>query len=176
MDLDNLRYPIGPWDGTQTFTPASRESAIAGIAGLPARLRDAVQGLSDTQLDVPYRPDGWTSRQVVHHLADSHMNGFIRVKLALTEDGLVIKPYDEAAWSRLADSRLPIDVSLGILDGLHTRWVEIYRSMSEAQFARSFVHPERGISMSLDYHAHLYGWHSAHHLAHVTRLRARQGW
>jgi hypothetical protein len=176
MDLDGLRYPIGPFDGAGPFTLDSRRTAIDQIALLPSQVRDAVRGLSDAQLDTSYRPEGWTVRQVVHHLADSHMNGFIRVRLALTEDGLVIKPYDENAWSRLADARLPVEHSLTILDGLHVRWAHVYRSMDDAQYARSFIHPEHGRSMTLEWHVHNYAWHSAHHLAHITRLRTRQGW
>lgn len=176
MDLDRLRYPIGPFDDAGPFTQDSRRAAIEQIALLPSQVRAAVDGLNDAQLDTPYRPDGWTIRQVVHHLADSHMNGFIRVKLALTEDGLVIKPYDENAWSRLADARLPVGPSLTILDGLHVRWAHLYHSMDDAQYARSFIHPEHGRSMTLEWHVHNYAWHSAHHLAHITRLRARQGW
>jgi hypothetical protein len=176
MTLDDFRYPIGPFDGAGPFTLDSRRAAIEQIVHLPSQVRDAVRGLSDAQLDTPYRPEGWTVRQVVHHLADSHMNGFIRVRLALTEDGLVIKPYDENAWAKLSDARLPVEHSLTILDGLHVRWAHVYRSMDDAQYARSFIHPEHGRSMTLEWHVHNYGWHSAHHLAHITRLRARQGW
>jgi hypothetical protein len=176
MDLETLRYPVGQFDGTQAFTPVSRAVAIDRIAAVPADLRAAVSGLDDRQLDTPYRPGGWTVRQVVHHLADSHMNGLTRTKLALTENAPVIKPYDENAWAVLDDARLPIDISLAIVDGIHARWAAVFRSMNDAQFARTLVHPERGTTMSLDFQLHDYAWHSSHHLAHITRLRQREGW
>jgi hypothetical protein len=176
MDLETLRYPVGQFDATQIFTPATRAAAVERIAKLPGEMRAAVYGLEDLQLDTPYRPDGWTVRQVVHHLADSHMNGLTRTKLALTESSPVIKPYDEAAWATLADARLPIEISLGVLDGIHARWAAVFRSMTDAQFARTLVHPERGVTMTLDFQVHDYAWHSSHHLAHITRLREREGW
>ena len=176
MDLDGLRYPIGQFDAARPFTLASRTTAIDRIAALPGELRAAVRGLDDRRLDTPYRPGGWTVRQVVHHLADSHMNGLMRTKLALTENAPVIKPYDENAWAALDDARLPIDISLGILDGVHARWAAVYRSMSDSQFARTFTHPERGTTMTIDFQVHDYSWHSSHHLAHITRLRERERW
>lgn len=176
MDLETLRYPVGKFDATQPLTEATRKAAIDRIAALPAEMRAAVGGLDDRQLDTPYRPDGWTVRQVVHHVADSHMNGLTRTKLALTENNPVIKPYDQNAWATLGDMRLPIDVSLGVIDGIHARWAAVFRSMSDAQFARTMVHPERGITMTLDFQVHDYSWHSSHHLAHITRLRQREGW
>ena len=176
MDLETLRYPVGKFDSAQTFTLATRAAAIDRIARLPGQLRAAVYGLEDLQLDTPYRPGGWTVRQVVHHVADSHMNGLTRTKLALTENAPVIKPYDETAWATLADARLPIEVSLGLLDGIHARWATVFGSMTDAQFARTLVHPERGVTMTLDFQVHDYAWHSSHHLAHITRLREREGW
>ena len=137
-------------------------------------MRAAVTGLSEPQLDLAYRPGGWTVRQLVHHVADSHMNGYIRLKLAVTEDEPTIKPYDQDQWVRLPDSRLPLDVSLGILDGVHTRWSVLWRALDAGQFARMFRHPELGI-VSLDHHLQLYAWHSRHHVAHITALRQRQG-
>lgn len=170
----DVRYPVGP------FTPSSasdaRQAAIAEIAALPARLRAAVAGLGDAQLDTPYREGGWTVRQVVHHIADSHMNGFIRLKLALTEDRPTIKPYDEKAFAALADMRLPVDVSLELLDSLHARWVAVYAALTDAEFARTFVHPEYAEPLALERHAQMYAWHSRHHVAHITGLRGRQGW
>ena len=142
---------------------------------LPERLRAAVAGLNDAQLDTPYRDGGWTVRQVVHHLADSHANAFIRFKLALTEDWPTIKPYDEAAWARLPDSRLPIDGSLVFVDALHARLVSLLQAMSEDDFQKGFVHPERG-RMTLAGNLAIYDWHSRHHVAHITRLRERMGW
>jgi hypothetical protein len=172
---DDLRFPIGP------FTPlANSEQTIAAavreIELLPRRLRRAVAGLSDAQLDVPYRPDGWTVRQLVHHLADSHMNGVIRIKLALTEDTPAITPYDENAWARLADMRLPIDISLTLLEQLHARWVAVVRSVSLADLERTFFHPEHAQTMTIGYHTQNYAWHGRHHVAHITALRQRQGW
>jgi hypothetical protein len=174
--IDDLRYPIGPFAPVLPGTPELRAAALADIAALPATIRGAVAGLDAAQLDTPYRDGGWTVRQVVHHVADSHMNGFIRVKLALTEDDPTIKPYDEAAWARLADARLPIDVSLSLLDALHRRWAEVYAGMTAAHYTRTFVHPELDQSQSLDRHVQNYAWHGRHHVAHITGLRRRLGW
>lgn len=153
-----------------------RAPAIEVIASLPARMRAAVSGLNDGQLDTAYRPGGWTVRQVVHHVADSHMNGFIRIKLALTEDNPTIKPYDQDAWATLADMRLPIDVSLNLLDGIHHRWEVVARAITPEQFSRTFVHPEMGEQLTVDQQLQLYAWHSRHHVAHITALRQREGW
>jgi hypothetical protein len=143
---------------------------------LPERLRAAVGGLSDPQLDTPYRPEGWTVRQVVHHVADSHANCYIRFKLALTEDWPTIKPYDEVAWANLSDSRrLPVEVSLAMLEALHGRWVGLLEAMSEEDFHKGYVHPEQG-RQNLAKALALYDWHSRHHTSHITSLRARQGW
>jgi uncharacterized damage-inducible protein DinB len=143
---------------------------------LPERLRSAVSGLNQAQLDTPYREGGWTVRQVVHHLADSHANSVIRFKLALTEDWPTIKPYDEAAWARLDDSaRLAIDGSLVFLDALHARWVVLLESMTDADFERGYVHPENG-RQTLERALAIYEWHSRHHVAHITGLREREGW
>jgi hypothetical protein len=175
-DTESLRYPVGRFEPVLPSTSELRAVAIDAIARLPAAMRDAVSGLNERQLDTPYRPGGWTVRQVVHHVADSHMNGFIRVKLALTEDSPTIKPYDENAWATLADVRLPVRVSLELLDGIHTRWVAVCRAMTADQFTRSFVHPEHGMRMTLDYHLQNYAWHSRHHVSHITELRRREGW
>jgi hypothetical protein len=172
----DLRYPIGPEPPMARVTPDARHEQISIIAGLPQNVRAAVEGLTREQLDTPYRPEGWTVRQVVHHLADSHLNGYVRVKLALTEQGPTIKPYDEAQWALLADSRMPLEPSLAILDGLHQRWAAIYRAMREEDFARTFAHPERAERLTLDHHLHIYAWHSQHHVAHITSLRRRQRW
>ena len=139
-------------------------------------MRDAVAGLSDAQLDTPYRPGGWTVRQLVHHVADSHMNGFIRAKLALTEDEPTIKPYDQDRWVELADSQMPVDVSLQLLDAVHARWSALYRSLEPEQHARTFFHPETNAAFTLDQHLHLYAWHSRHHVAHIMSLRRRERW
>jgi hypothetical protein len=168
-----LSYPIGRFDPLAPITPAMRTPAIDAIAELPGRIRAAIEGLTESQLDLPYRPGGWTVRQLVHHVADSHMNGYIRLKLALTEDFPTIKTYEQDEWVKLPDSRLPLDVSMGILHGVHTRWATIWRSLGGDQFARNFKHPEVG-TLSLDGHLQLYAWHSKHHVAHITRLRERE--
>ena len=152
-----------------------RVPAIDTIAQLPGQMAAAVDRLSEPQLDTPYRPGGWTVRQVVHHVADSHMNAFVRLKMALTEDTPTIKPYDQEAWSTLADMRLPIDISLSLLRGIHTRWVTVLRSLSPDEFSRTFNHPEIGL-MTLDSQLQMYAWHSRHHVAHITSLRQREGW
>ena len=153
-----------------------RLANIQTLRLLPNRLRDAVAGLSDAQLDHPYREDGWSVRQVVHHLADSHANSYIRFKLALTEDWPTIKSYDEQAWAELADSRwLPIDGSLQLLEALHGRWVALLESLTDEDFHRGFVHPEAG-KLNLAKALALYDWHSRHHVAHITSLRHRENW
>jgi hypothetical protein len=153
-----------------------RAAHLETLRMLPERLRAAVRGLSDPQLDTPYRPEGWTLRQVVHHVADSHANCYIRFKLALTEDWPTIKPYDEVAWANLSDSRrLPVEVSLAMLEALHGRWVALLESMSEEDFHKGYVHPEQGRQILAKALA-LYDWHSRHHTSHITSLRARQGW
>ena len=169
------RYPIGEFTPPAAITPGMRTAAITAIAELPARMRDAVKGLSEAQLDTPYRAGGWTVRQVVHHVPDSHMNAFVRVKLALTEDNPTIKPYDQDAFAQLPDQTLPIEVSLSLLESLHARWVAVLKALTPQEFARPLVHPEIG-PISVDYLVQLYGWHSRHHVAHITRLREREGW
>jgi hypothetical protein len=173
---EDLRYPIGRFRAVMPVTSELRSASIDAIAGLPDRLRAAVANLDDTQLDTPYRPEGWTIRQVVHHVADSHMNALIRIKLALTEDTPTIKPYDEKAWAFLADMHLPIAVSLGIIDGVHARWTAVCRAMTAEEFERAFVHPEVGAQLTLDWQLQNYAWHSHHHLAHITELRRAKGW
>jgi hypothetical protein len=174
MTVD-LSFPVGRFDRTATWTADSRRSAIEDIAALPAKMRAAVSGLSEEQLDTPYRPGGWTVRQLVHHVADSHMNGYIRLKLALTEDNPTITPYDQDGWAALPDSRLPIALSLSILEAVHERWTVLLRATGDAQLERTFTHPELG-PMTLETHLHLYAWHSRHHVAHITGLRQREGW
>jgi uncharacterized damage-inducible protein DinB len=173
--VDDLRYPIGPFKPSLTSTPADRAAHIAVLSDLPERLSEAVDGLEDAQLDTAYREGGWIVRQVVHHVADSHMNSYVRFKLALTEHEPIIKPYDEAAWAVLPDSRMPVDVSLTLTWSLHERWVELLESMSEKDFQKKYVHPERG-TQDLATTLALYAWHSRHHTAHITTLRARMGW
>ena len=170
--LDGLRYPIGRFDAA---SEGSRADQIETLRRLPANLRRAVAGLNDTQLDTPYRDGGWTVRQVVHHYADSHANSYIRFKLALTEDAPAITAYDETAWALLPDSRLPVEVSLPFVEAVHARLVALLESMSEADYQRTFVHPERG-TVTLANNLAIYAWHSRHHVAHITRLRDRMGW
>jgi uncharacterized damage-inducible protein DinB len=175
-DLDELRYPIGRFIAPAASTTGVRAEHIHTLRLLPERLQAAVSGLADPQIDTPYREGGWTVRQLVHHIADSHANSYVRFKLALTEDWPTIKPYDEAAWANLADShRLPVDSSLALIAALHTRWVALLESMSEEDFQKGFNHPEKG-RQNLAKTLALYDWHSRHHTAHITSLRARQGW
>ena len=174
-DLDDLRFPVGRFSAPATSIPSIRSAHIQTIRHLPQRLRAAVAGLSETQIDTPYRDGGWTVRQLVHHVADSHANSFIRFKLALTEDWPTIKPYDEATWANLADSKLPIEDSLVMLDVLHARWVALLESLTEDDFHKGYVHPQSG-RQNLATALAVYEWHSRHHTAHVTRLRARMGW
>jgi uncharacterized damage-inducible protein DinB len=172
----DLSYPIGrfTWEGPST--PEQRMHFINEIAATPGRLYNAVAGLSSEQLEAPYRPGGWTVRQVVHHVPDSHLNSYMRFKFALTEDQPTIKAYDEARWAELEDSRsTPIDVSIALLDALHQRWTTLLRSLSQEDYLRTFQHPEIGV-VSLDRNLALYAWHGAHHVAHITSLRERMGW
>ena len=176
MMSEDLRYPTGKFSSDGEMTAGRRRELIAEIADAPRRLRAAVEGLTDEQLDTPYRPGGWTVRQVAHHVPDSHLNSYTRFKLALTEDEPAIRAYDEGAWAALADTRLtPVGVSLSLLDSLHERWVILLRSLSETDFARAFRHPELGL-VTLDAAVALYAWHGRHHTAHVTRLRERPNW
>jgi hypothetical protein len=174
-DLDDLRYPIGPFIAPATSMAGMRIPQINHLRALADHLRAAVKGFSDAQLDTPYREGGWTVRQVVHHVADSHMNSYVRFKLALTEDWPTIKPYDECAWADLPDSSQPIEPSLVLIGSLHERWVALLEAMSDADYRKGFNHPERG-RQNLGYTLALYDWHSRHHTAHITSLRARQGW
>lgn len=174
-DVENLKYPIGRFAAPEENGPSARAAQIEALRDLPARLRAAVAGLKGAQLDTPYREGGWTVRQVVHHLADSHANSNLRFKLALTEDWPTVKPYDEAAWARLPDSALPIEGSLAFLDALHGRWVALLEAMRDAEFERGFVHPAMG-RQTLAASLAIYAWHSRHHTAHIAGLRQRQGW
>ena len=172
----DLRYPIGPFKRPASLSADERRAAIDDIAAAPAKLRAAVRGLSESQLETPYRPDGWTVRQVVHHVPESHLNAYTRFKLALTEDTPTIKPYDEDAWAKTADVRsTPIEISLVLLESLHDRWVRLLESVSVAEFDRTLNHPENGV-MSLHQMLAMYQWHGKHHVAHVTALRERNGW
>ena len=172
----DLRYPIGKWEIGGELSPELRNQLIEEIALTPEKVRLAVSGLSAEQLDTPYRPEGWTVRQVIHHLADSHLNAYVRFRLALTEQQPLIKPYQEGLWAALPDAcSAPVEPSLALLGGLHDRWVRLLRSMSAADFARTFRHPERGV-LTLDTTLRIYEWHGRHHTAHITALRQRMGW
>jgi uncharacterized damage-inducible protein DinB len=162
------RYPIGKFAVPETITSDLRAAGCAEIASFPSRLREAAAMLTETQLETSYREGGWTARQVIHHVADSHMNSYIRFRLALTENAPIIKLYDEALWAELSDARLaPIEVSLGLIDNLHYRWSRLLQSMTPADFARTFRHPDLG-ERTLDATVQLYAWHGRHHLAHLA--------
>jgi uncharacterized damage-inducible protein DinB len=176
MVMDELRFPIGRFQPPAAIGEAEREAFISQIAEAPARLREAVAGLAPERLETPYRPGGWTVRQVVHHVPDSHLNSYVRFRLALTEEEPVIKPYEEDRWAELDDARTaPVEVSLALLDALHERWVRLLRSLAPADWKRTFRHPELGV-VSLERNLALYAWHGRHHVAHVTALRERMGW
>jgi len=175
-ESDDLRYPIGRFHAPSSDDAATRAAQIETLRRLPDHLQAAVRGLNDAQLDTPYRPGGWTVRQLVHHIADSHANSYVRFKLALTEDWPTIKPYDEAAWAELSDSRtLPIDVSLALIASLHTRWVSMLESLDDTDFQKGYKHPESG-PQNLARALAIYDWHSRHHTAHIINLRSRQNW
>jgi hypothetical protein len=177
MSLQNAdpRYPVGRFAAPATITPGERIDAITTLAELPEELRNAVDGLSFAQLGTPYREGGWTARQVVHHVADSHMNALIRVKLSLTEDWPTVNPYDEAAWAKLHDMAAPVEWSLELVESLHARWVMLLQSLNEEQWKRGYNHPQNG-PMTVELATVLYAWHSRHHVAHITHLRAREKW
>jgi uncharacterized damage-inducible protein DinB len=173
---EDLRYPIGQFERNDPVTADTRQTGITAIADLPYGISAAVAGLDDTQLDTEYRPGGWTVRQTVHHVADSHANAYIRFKLALTEDDVpTIKPYYEDRWAELGDSLLPVDVSLRMIESIHSRWVALLQSMSDRDFEKKFIHPETG-EWDLEHVLGLYAWHGLHHTAHITSLRDRNGW
>jgi hypothetical protein len=173
--MDDLRYPIGPFKPEPT-SAAARRNQIKDLSGAATHLRQSLRGLTDAQLDTPYRPDGWTVRQVVHHLPDSHANAYIRMRLALTEDAPKINPFDEARWAELEDARRGVvEPSLKMVDAIHLRWVMLLRTLGEDDWKRTYVHPEMGrvtLAKALD----LYAWHTRHHLAHITSLRERMSW
>ena len=177
MSQEKLKYPIGRFRQPTPISTEFRTTAISDIATFPERLREAVQSLSDDQLDTPYRPEGWTVRQVVHHCADSHMNAMIRIKLALTEDNPTIKPYAEPRWAQLPDTlTMPIGSALTLLDGLHARWSFLLQRLTDTERERTFFHPESGRAFTVDEAICQYAWHSNHHLAHVTSLKEREAW
>ncbi len=171
----DLKYPIGKFEFKGEITNSVTNVWIDEIEDLPRLLQNAVKDLDNEQLDTPYRSGGWTVRQVIHHLADSHMNAYIRFKLALTEEKPIIKPYDEKKWAKLSDCKLPIDTSLSLLESLHKRWTNLLRSLSRADIEKTFIHPESG-EVSVGENIGIYAWHGRHHLAHITSLCNRKGW
>lgn len=177
MDIENLKYPVGKFSKPEMFTSRLKAEYIEVISMFPNRLRDAIANLNDSHLDTPYRPGGWTIRQVVNHCSDSHMNAMIRFKLALTEDKPVITPYLQNAWANLADSKtMPLEAALNILEGLHSRWTVLLQSMSDSDFEKCYVHPEHGREIRLTEALASYAWHCNHHLAHVVNAVALNGW
>jgi hypothetical protein len=175
--IQDMRYPIGRFKYDGDSSREAIDHAIADIAALPALLRTSVDGLDTDQLNTPYREGGWALREVVHHVPDSHMNAYVRCKLALTEQSPTIKPYDEAAWAKLGDVKIvPVDVSLALLAALHTRWVALLTSLSDADFERSYIHPDHQRAVPLREVVALYAWHGRHHTAHISSLRERNGW
>ena len=174
--MTDLRYPIGKFSYDGHLTEDRKRAFLDDIAQTPKNLRAAVQGLSAAQLDTPYRPAGWSVRQVVHHVPDSHLNSYVRFKLALTEDEPTIKPYAEDRWAELADTKAtPVEVSLTLLDSLHDRWVRLLRSLTPEEWKRTFRHPDLG-AMTLEKTLALYAWHGRHHVGHITTLREKNGW
>jgi hypothetical protein len=171
----DARYPIGKFAMPTGITQERRQQAIDEIASTPVKIRAAVKGLNDAQLDTPYRDGGWTVRQVVHHVPDSHMNAFIRLKLALTEEKPTIKTYHEELWANLADATMPIDVSLSLLESVHSRWDRVWRSLNPEHFARPLIHPDSG-ERNIDWLVFVYEWHGKHHTAHIAELRKQKGW
>ena len=168
-------YPIGHFQYDGQITASIIDKWINDIEELPVLLQNAVKDLNDNQLDTPYRMGGWTIRQVVHHVADSHLNAYGRFKLALTEDQPIIKSYDQEKWAELPDSTLPVTISLSLLDALHKRWVTLLRSLTPSELEKTFIHPESG-EVSVGKNIGIYAWHGRHHLAHITSLRSRKGW
>lgn len=179
MEPDPLRYPIGPWQRPDNNVPYDQARIwIDEIAVAPAELREAVEGLNDKQLDTPYREGGWTVRQVVHHLPDSHINAYVRFKHAATAAGAmpIAQPYDEALWAELTDAKsAPIDVSLTLLDALHNRWVRMLRGLDQTGLDRRLLHPDIG-ELTIGAYTSCYAWHGRHHVTHITALRQRMGW
>lgn len=176
--MSDPRYPIGRFDASAPVTPERVAQALDDMGRLPAAMRDAVRGLTPEQMETPHRPDGWCPRQIAHHVPDSHMNGYLRMKLALTEDNPTIRPYDQALWAELGDVRAaPVEASLVLLEQLHVRWVALARSLDAAAWKRTYLHPEGSSEpVPLDLHVCHYTWHGRHHLAQITSLRERRGW
>jgi len=176
MNLDKLKFPIGPFILPEQISSEMKLDYINQLESFPSRLKLAIQNLSNEQLDTPYRPDGWTLRQVIHHCADSHMNCFIRFKLALTENNPTIKPYQEDLWANLSDNKLPIESSVLILEGVHIRWNDVLRNMKDSQWKMTFFHPQSGKTLNLEQASAMYSWHCNHHLGHILELKKSKNW
>ncbi|MFK8008583.1 MAG: YfiT family bacillithiol transferase [Saprospiraceae bacterium] len=177
MNIEQLKFPIGKFKTPQSYSPQDISKWISIIENAPVQIEAAVKGLTEEQLNTPYRPEGWTVRQVVHHLPDSHMNSYIRFKWTLTENSPIIKAYDERSWGELEDGKnAPIQLSIQLLKSLHARWVVMLKNLSEADLGKCFTHPESGQLISLNEMVALYAWHSQHHLAHITSLKERMDW
>jgi len=177
MIIEQLKYPIGKFEKPTTITKEILVKWISDISSFPIRLQNEVSHLSEQQLDTQYRPDGWTIRQVIHHCADSHMNSLTRLKLALTEDQPIIKPYYEERWAELADSKnMDIEPSLIMIDGIHKRWTFLLNNLTEDQYQRIFIHPEHGETIKTDENIGVYAWHCNHHLAHITQTKKHNNW
>ncbi|WP_114748912.1 YfiT family bacillithiol transferase [Pleomorphovibrio marinus] len=177
MTIEALKYPIGKFEKPTIISRNHLLKWIQDISSFPERLKNEVKLLTNEQLDTPYRPGGWRIRQVIHHCADSHMNSLTRLKLSLTEDQPIIKPYDEKRWAELSDAKdMPIEPSLKILEGIHERWTVLLHNLNENEYGRSFVHPENGQILRVDETIGLYAWHCNHHLAHITTLKKRSHW
>lgn len=175
--MSDERYPVGRFDPAMPLLPAERAAYIDSIRTTPERLLSAISGLDEAQLDTPYRDGGWTVRQVVHHIPDSHLNAYVRMKLALTEDTPTIKPYDESKWAELPEARTgPVEMSLDLLEALHGRWDVVLRALSDTDYAREIQHPEYGWRMNVGALVRMYEWHGRHHVAHIVNLRNRMGW
>lgn len=174
--LEKLKYPTGKFMASKSYDAAYLAGCIDKLRELPNSLREVSNGLTDVQLDTPYREGGWSPRQIIHHLADSHINSFTRFKLALTEDDPTIKPYDQDAWAEGSDAKLPISVSLSILDGVHARLVNVLENMSAEDFKTTFLHPEYPEKLNLEWMTGLYAWHGHHHMAQIKALKEREGW
>jgi hypothetical protein len=174
--MEDVRYPIGKFAPQESYTGQEVAQFITRIESLPAKLESVVNGLTDQQLDTPYRDGGWTLRQVIHHISDSHLNSYIRFKWTLTEDTPLIKAYDEKAWATTAETKLPPDISLTLLRALHVKWTMLLKQLTSEDLAKKFLHPETQKHVPLDRLIHLYAWHGDHHLGHITGLKSRMGW
>lgn len=176
MAYEKLKFPVGRFRLPDVITESIRNEWISQITTLPDRLEAALNGMADEKLETPYRPGGWTVRQLVHHIADSHMNAFIRFRLALTEEKPTIKPYEEKNWAKISDAKMPVAPSLDILRGLHARWAFMLRNLDEAELKKTFIHPEHGQSFTVDETIGSYAHHGENHLAQITGLKERMGW